>query len=364
MANNKKYNTIKLFNWKMAKHFFSSFDQNWIFRGQRKESWGIISSLEREIFSANQIEKVESILLKEFKSTAHHYLSSAHLPSTNNVIDWLSIMQHSFCPTRLIDCTKSPYIASYFAFEKLRRDSENDNCAIWAINRKWCKEQAYKILKKEIDTIVDYNSFINYIQHENINELKKPFVLPIRPSKLNERMDLQQGYFLYLGNISASFDENIDKYDKISSNIIKLTIPNTERNHVIVDLDKMGINSATLFPGIDGFCKSLKTTRIAKFYSENDENLDIIQKVENMKKTRLLSFSIPNTIGALNAITSKFSRNQLNINIHTMFLNEMVQSSNWDIIMIVDEKIEKHFNDIKSLEGYHFHTDPKKWIES
>ena len=181
-------------------------------------------------------------------------------------------------------------------------------------------------------------------------------------------MVLQQGYFLYLGNISSSFYENIDQYKDIHLNLIKLTIPYCVRNQAIVDLDKMGINSATLFPGIDGFCKSFKTTRIAKYFYEKDKadksKSNIMPKLEEMKSTILLSFSIPNKIGALNAITSKFTEGELGINIHTMFLNEIVQSSDWDVIMVVDDKALNHLDELKTINGYRSHSKepPGHWI--
>jgi hypothetical protein len=38
---------------------------------------------------------------------------------------------------------------------------------------------------------------------------------------------------------------------------MKVTIPSTEKKIAIRDLIKMNINRATLFPGLDGFAKSL-----------------------------------------------------------------------------------------------------------
>ena len=38
-----------------------------------------------------------------------------------NRLEWLALMQHYGTPTRLLDFTRSPYVACYFALEELPR---------------------------------------------------------------------------------------------------------------------------------------------------------------------------------------------------------------------------------------------------
>jgi hypothetical protein len=103
----------------------------YVFRGQSNSSWGLKSSFERaaEDIESNKWPILEQNMLLEFKRHAHHFLN--HVPKDNSLVEWLAIMQHYGCPTRLLDFTRSPYIALFFAIE-----NASSNSAIWAINTK------------------------------------------------------------------------------------------------------------------------------------------------------------------------------------------------------------------------------------
>jgi hypothetical protein len=77
---------------------------------------------------------------------------------------------------------------------------------------------------------------------------------------MNERFAIQQGAFLCIGNLEQGFVGNLLSYDDIylTSNLVKIVIPNELRTAALEDLNRMNINRATLFPGIDGFAQSLK----------------------------------------------------------------------------------------------------------
>jgi hypothetical protein len=102
-------------------------------------------------------------------------------------------------------------------------------------------------------------------------------VLPIDPARLNERIAIQQGLFLFPSDISSSFMQNLyetfeldnrikevvfDEKNKIkkkdieNSSIIKVVLPKNIHHFALHELKLMNVTSATLFPGLDGFARS------------------------------------------------------------------------------------------------------------
>ena len=74
-------------------------------------------------------------------------------------------------------------------------------------------------------------------------------------------MVAQQGVFLCPGDVRASFDENLKNMDgwHLSSNILKIRLELDTRSFQEFThfLGRMNINAAVLFPGLDGFARSL-----------------------------------------------------------------------------------------------------------
>jgi hypothetical protein len=116
---------------------------HWVFRGHADSRWSLSSSLERAAPEFRlDICGAENFLLSRFKSRAHLLMSN--FPADDDDLEWLALMQHHGCPTRLLDVTASPYIALYFALENRNRAK---NCAVWALNRDACDERAVERIR-------------------------------------------------------------------------------------------------------------------------------------------------------------------------------------------------------------------------
>jgi hypothetical protein len=234
----------------------------WIYRGQKDSVWDLVSSIER-CFDRQDIGtqlrmKVEAELLRQFKRTFHHY--SNRLPPEYCVLEWLSLMQHYGAPTRLLDFSYSIYVAAYFAVEEADSDS-----AIWAISDTWTLNETIRKLEAlKKDNAAQLKSRFSETTESIINGLflNEPFarcVCAVNPFRLNDRLRIQKGVFLMPGDLCSSFDANLKSmagYDD-SVNCVKLIIPKDLRTEAIRSLFDMNISRTNLFPGLDGFARSL-----------------------------------------------------------------------------------------------------------
>lgn len=229
----------------------------WIFRGQSNYIWPLESSLLRafrdaETVGAMAVEyptnerrrlSIETAIIDKFKANAHLYLSS--LPEKNDQISWISLMQHHGTPTRMLDFSFSPFVAAYFAIE-----TGTDDAAIYCIDRKIFKRTNNYLLSQNCQDLHD-----KIFSSGNENE---PSLYIFEPKFSNQRLLAQQGIFLVPSNLTFSHEEILDHYKLNSTEAFKYRIPSSLRKEGIKWRKQMNINAATMFPGLEGFCKSLK----------------------------------------------------------------------------------------------------------
>ena len=254
-----------------------------IFRGQPDKKFHLTTTIERAANRFNRLPEErwvrERKVLQDFKSRAHHYLQSP--PNDNENIEWLSLIQDHGGPTRLLDFTESFYVASFFAVES----TENDAC-VWAISRVDLNFAAFKEKNIGLKVNEDYPSnpepILQFAESLIVDESKCfELVLCVIPPRLNECLAAQQGLFLFPCNLDKGFEYNLCKsfdlsFDALDSSnatylktedaksvpikqvsIMKINLPKEIHHEALMDLHSMNINSATLFPGLDGFAKSL-----------------------------------------------------------------------------------------------------------
>src|ERR1700687_5650335 len=92
------------------------------YRGHADTGWDLKPSLLRLSPSADvaHLLGLEKALAAEFKAQAHLALHFEELPKAGEPdAAWVALMQHHGAPTRLLDWTLSPFVAAYFAVERL-----------------------------------------------------------------------------------------------------------------------------------------------------------------------------------------------------------------------------------------------------
>lgn len=301
---------IKVSNWEEARALADSLQNNWVFRGQPNAEWPLKTKLHRESEKYNRHAHewlyLERWMLREFQRGAHHYIND--LPADNEYLDWLARMQHYGAPTRLLDFTHSFYVAAFFAMEA-RPQTDTKEAAMWALNcnvlhRRANDEFGLSDMRLDDSARIDR---VNQFIAENIAERKnKPFLLAVEPRRSDVRLKAQQGLFMFPCEISMSLYDNLaatlglPRVDVIdvatpvdcSAELIKLCqgdnvdtlkillpyeVPYQDKRanyseayRIMSDLKKMNITPATLFPGLDGFARSMAC--YLRHYGERPSN--------------------------------------------------------------------------------------------
>lgn len=243
---------IRIESWTHFDEVISELPRNhWVFRGHTDASWFPNTSLYRAFEDAYKIKGLtgkirnfaknthEKYLIDKFQRNAHLYFPN--LPLKNQPLEWLAIMQHYGAPTRLLDVTLSPHIAAYFALEKGFGD-----CAVFAFNHK-------KLIPSESKSEELYQTLLKKPKLS----LDESFILLFSPKMATERLLAQQGVFLVPSNNEQSFTALI-KTQRTAPNVCrKIIIPAELRYGGIHRMRNMNLTSTALFPGVDGFCRSL-----------------------------------------------------------------------------------------------------------
>jgi hypothetical protein len=174
--------------------------------------------------SSEEMEKEERTMLRLFRERAWPSVAGRH--ST----DWelLALAQHHGLPTRLLDWTRNPLVAAYFAVEA----AHSGHSAIYAFR---------------------HDNFIN--TDGTPDPFKRKRVGKFIPNHITPRITAQAGVFTV----------HPDPREPIASKDIDCwTIPNKYRNKLKAELNKYGINAASLFPELDGLSKHIEWVRTGR----------------------------------------------------------------------------------------------------
>lgn len=254
---NFTYAGVTLEDWSSFKKFTEALSENWVFRGQGNNVWELQNAIERTDF-IHLYKGIETDFIAEFQRGARNYLTNDSLPA--HLIEWLALMQHHGAPTRLLDFSKSPFIAAFFAFEQCLPQNEN-SIAIWAINIQHLKQRSATVIQQYYPReMEDNNNVVSEKLFEKIlQDNKYSFIFPVEPFRMNRRYSLQQSIFVSTANSYEPFMQQLHFIgEELSRTVIKIELPALLQKEVIRDLQRMNLNRASLFPDLDGYAASLR----------------------------------------------------------------------------------------------------------
>ncbi|MEX0828397.1 MAG: FRG domain-containing protein [Haliea sp.] len=260
---------VKLFSWKYFTDYVRQemLDyETYIWRGQRSSNWRLQSTLDRLIEEAKIAKTKRNNFRKQHLERFQFSVRGrrgSNPPVIQDENDWWSLGQHHGLATPLLDWTSSPFAAAYFAFIG-KGTPQTRHRAIYALNMVGVENKIEKIIsinKKYNENLDDANNTSRpkgIIARELLKKSIKPEVQFIRPkSDENQRLVNQSGLFSRAPDgedidswIQRNFEGNTKYYQ-----LIKILIPNKDREEALKMLNRMNINHLTLFPDLYGASK-------------------------------------------------------------------------------------------------------------
>jgi hypothetical protein len=202
----------------------------YLFRGVGNADWTCLSAFDRRFAHLATGQRLEmwELLLQSFREAcADHGVSSSIVDHDSRL---LAFGQHFGLPTRLLDWSLSPYVATFFAFRNaLSTSPPARNVAIWILDTTrsevWSKEMGV--------------------------ELVSP------PAMENLRLRNQAGRFTLARTGFPTLEEHVEHCASDGTPLIQAVVPAVEAARALPDLDSMGVNAAHLFPDVSGLAEAV-----------------------------------------------------------------------------------------------------------
>jgi hypothetical protein len=207
-----------------------------VWRGQADADWSLSTSLDRLV---ERLQKERGEELADLEELAGEHLAAFKYairgrrgsnPAPLNDDSLWAIGQHYGLATPLLDWTRSPFAAAYFAFEPPPREARTKYRSVFALNRKLVALRTSGF--KPGDAKVE---FIDPLIDDNPRLVSQGGLFTRAPLGVPVEYWIQQ---VFEGSDSVA--------------LIKLEIPAGARSECLRNLDQMNLNHTSLFPDLIG----------------------------------------------------------------------------------------------------------------
>lgn len=242
-----------------------------LFRGQTDTNYCLETTLERVTrqpsFSANEYYKIIKCAEKKINSCCKHGWHW-HLPEPKDIkwddffvvnhleiIEYMAYLRHHGFPSPLLDWTRSPYVAAFFAFHNIDKKNKNPKEASIFIYREYLNSGTYMHNEARIASIGPNikTSTRHHLQQSEYTYCIKP--------ECEGSTFVNHGLVVKRENTSSTVNTN----PKIMT---QFTLSYSEQEKILNDLELMNINAYSLFDTVDGFMHSLKIFNFLKYLKE------------------------------------------------------------------------------------------------
>ncbi len=366
--------------------YFHLLGDNYIYRGQSDHTWNLSTSLERTVDVALDRHYYEINSAREFDRRSHLFTNERTSGPESDLVERMALMQHHGIPTRLLDFTRSPYIATFFALSSHlvnRPDphgtGEPLDAAVWAIHKDWIKLCRRRLLDTADITLGDdektplprHRPSVASLyclsdegceeegtpptevtaSHAGLHEKRRaikyfkqlmqsaappgeltPGLLLLTPGSLNARIMAQQGLFLVPVDTNRSFMENLLHMFRLAEPpascrnmpIIKFRIPQYLHRRITSRLTLMNVTGFSLFPDMQGLSYWIRTLPSINHERKRDR-MSLEPLIRSNIKTDV---TVPNKVGSLAAILRTFTPWELNVE-HCFIIGSTAKVHKW-----------------------------------
>lgn len=208
------------------------------FRGQEDSDWDLIPSIQR-----GDLNQRETFITNDF----YIYVNQIedNMPHKTNYAAWMSLMQHYGLPTRILDWSSSPLIASYFALEK-NREKKNDSCIWVLIPRRVNINEGFGSCVYPIDAYTVQQMLIPaFKSNVKIDTKFQNKIIACHSVEKNLRMYSQQSSFT-VHNSEKRLEDICD-----SETLFKFVIPCKYKEEIYESVNILGISTSFVYPDME-----------------------------------------------------------------------------------------------------------------
>jgi hypothetical protein len=253
-------------------------DPSIVWRGQSRSKWGLTPSLFRSHPKSKDWkskdwswDSKEQGLLRYFAKSNVRWLKEHYAES---FINQLALAQHHRLPTRLLDWTESPLIASFFACVDVAEDSKKlSDGAVWRLQTNAVRFELTEEGQERME--LPDGSFSPAIPENTPKGLNGDFdTFLFYPRRVHPRQINQLAAYTVHPNPKLKNSSDFSQTLRPEESLVKYIIPKDIKEKGFAKLWSLGIRYENLFPDPEGAAKG------AKYVIETEDN--------SLTRTRLI----------------------------------------------------------------------------